>query len=148
MKCIYLINMITFIAWRSSFNNAFAWLIKCICNSAALYWMSFSFWCRIIASKCWLVVDAAGNDIVISRFVMSIWWRHQMETFSASLALCEGNPPVTGGFPSQRPVTRSLVFSLICAWTNGWANAWDAGDLRPHRARFDCNELKGAVIGS
>ena len=24
------------------------------------------------------------------------------------LALCEGNPPVTGGFPSQRPVTRSF----------------------------------------
>ena len=27
------------------------------------------------------------------------WWRHQMETFSALLALCEGNPPVNGGFP-------------------------------------------------
>ena len=24
------------------------------------------------------------------------------------LALCEGNPPVTGGFPSPRPVTRSF----------------------------------------
>ena len=24
-----------------------------------------------------------------------------METVSALLALCEGNPPVTGGFPSQ-----------------------------------------------
>ena len=33
-----------------------------------------------------------------------------METFSASLVLCEGNPPVTGGFPSQRPVTRSFDF--------------------------------------
>ena len=29
-------------------------------------------------------------------------WRHDLETFSAFLALCEGNPPVTGGFPSQR----------------------------------------------
>ena len=29
-------------------------------------------------------------------------WRHDIETFSASLALCKGNPPVTGGFPSQR----------------------------------------------
>ena len=29
-------------------------------------------------------------------------------TFSAYLVLCEGNPPVTGGFPSQRPVTRSF----------------------------------------
>ena len=24
------------------------------------------------------------------------WWRHQMETFSALLALCAGNSPVTG----------------------------------------------------
>ena len=29
-----------------------------------------------------------------------------METFSALLALCEGNSPVTSEFPSQRPVTR------------------------------------------
>ena len=31
-----------------------------------------------------------------------------METFSALLALCAGNEPVTGDFPSQRPVTRSF----------------------------------------
>ena len=36
------------------------------------------------------------------------WWRHQMETFSALLALCEGILPVTGGSPSQRPVTRNF----------------------------------------
>ena len=34
------------------------------------------------------------------------WWRNQMETFSALLALCAGNSPVTGEFPAQRPVTR------------------------------------------
>ena len=34
--------------------------------------------------------------------------RHLMEIFSALLALCKGNPPVTGGFPSQRPVTRNF----------------------------------------
>ena len=31
-----------------------------------------------------------------------------METFSASLALCEGNSSVPGEFPSQRPATRSF----------------------------------------
>ena len=36
------------------------------------------------------------------------WWHHQMETFSALLALCAGNLPVTGEFPAQRPVTQSL----------------------------------------
>ena len=31
-----------------------------------------------------------------------------MKTFSALLAICAGNSPVTGEFPSQRPVTRSF----------------------------------------
>ena len=31
-----------------------------------------------------------------------------METFSASLAICAGNSPVPGEFPSQRSVTRSF----------------------------------------
>ena len=31
----------------------------------------------------------------------------------------------------------ALMFSLICAWTNGWGNSWDAGDLRRHRVH--CN---------
>ena len=36
------------------------------------------------------------------------WWRHQMETFSALLAICARNSPVPGEFPVQRPVTRSF----------------------------------------
>ena len=35
-------------------------------------------------------------------------WHYQMETLYALLALCEGNPSVTGGFPAQRQVTRSF----------------------------------------
>ena len=31
-----------------------------------------------------------------------------METFSALLAICKGNSPVTGEFPAQRPVARSF----------------------------------------
>ena len=40
--------------------------------------------------------------------VIYTWWRHQIETISALLALCVGNSPVTGEFPSQRPVTRGF----------------------------------------
>ena len=36
------------------------------------------------------------------------WWRHQMETFSALLAICAGNSPVSGELPAQRTVTRSF----------------------------------------
>ena len=42
------------------------------------------------------------------RSFSSPWWRHQMETFSALLAICAGNSPVPGEFPTQRPVTRSF----------------------------------------
>ena len=36
------------------------------------------------------------------------WWRHQMETFSALLAICVGNSPVPGEVPAQRPVRRNF----------------------------------------
>ena len=36
------------------------------------------------------------------------WWRYQMETFSALLAICAEKSPVPGEFPTQRPVTRSF----------------------------------------
>ena len=38
----------------------------------------------------------------------SAWWRHQIGTVSALLALCAGNSPVTCGFPAKRPVKRSF----------------------------------------
>ena len=40
------------------------------------------------------------------------WLRHQMQSFSALLALRVGNSPVTGEFPAQRPVTRSFDVSF------------------------------------
>ena len=42
-------------------------------------------------------------------YVFLSWWRHQMETFSALLAICAGNSPVPGEFPTQMPVTRSFA---------------------------------------
>ena len=36
------------------------------------------------------------------------WWRHQMEMFSALLAVCAGNSPLTCEFPTQGPVTWSF----------------------------------------
>ena len=54
---------------------------------------------------------------------------------SALLAICEGNPPVTGGFPSQRPVT--LSFDVFFDWTNDRTSNRDAGDLRRHRTHYD-----------
>ena len=41
--------------------------------------------------------------------------QHQMEIFSTLLAICSRNSPVTGEFPTQRPVTWSFdVFFDLC----------------------------------
>ena len=61
------------------------------------------------------------------------WWRYQVETFSALVALCEGNSPVTVNFPHKGQWSRASMFSLVCAWTNHR----DAGDLRHHHAHYD-----------
>ena len=58
-----------------------------------------------------------------------------METFSALLALYEGNPPVTGGFPSQKPGNFDVFFDLRL--NKGWTNNRGAGDLRHHHAHYD-----------
>ena len=65
------------------------------------------------------------------------WWRHQMETFSALLAICAENSPVTGEIPAQRPVTRNFGVFFICVWINGWVNSREADDLICHRAHYD-----------
>ena len=62
------------------------------------------------------------------------WWRHQMETYSALLALCVGNSPLTSEFPSQRPVARSFDVFFDLHLT---VNTRYTGDLRRHRTLYD-----------
>ena len=61
------------------------------------------------------------------------WWRHEMETFSALLVLCEGNSPVSGRFPSQRPVTRSFDVSF---------------DVRPNKRLSKQSKCRGSEAPS
>ena len=70
----------------------------------------------------WWVITSQGMSLFIyaltpfskrkiscrQMYLRYTWWRHPMETYSASLALCVGNSPVAGEFPPQRPVTRSF----------------------------------------
>ena len=39
--------------------------------------------------------------------------------------------------PNKGQWHRALMFSLICAWTNGWATNCDAGNCRLHHTHYD-----------
>ena len=52
------------------------------------------------------------------------WWRHQMETFSALLAICPGNSPVTGEFPAQKPVAHSFDVFFDLRLTKRLSKQW------------------------
>ena len=74
------------------------------------------------------------------------WWRHQMETFSASLTICAGNSPVPGEFTAQRPVTRSfdVFFDLrlnkrLSKHPWGWWFETPAWSLWRHRNAQTCS---------
>ena len=66
----------------------------------------------MVQFRIYLIICSSGY---CGTALITAWWRHQMEIFSALLALCGGNPPVTGRFPSQRPVTRifDVSFGLL-----------------------------------
>ena len=53
-----------------------------------------------------------GRGVLVPNAATCTWWRHPMETFSALLAICAGNSPVTGEFSAKRPVTRSFDVSF------------------------------------
>ena len=65
------------------------------------------------------------------------WWRHQMETFSALLALCAGNSPVPVNSPHKGQWRGALMSSFIYAWINDEVNNREAGDLRRQDGHYD-----------
>ena len=63
----------------------------------------------ILSRRRWAKIKPNYNKTQLNvGIVKHAWWRHQMETFSALLAICAGNSPVPGEFPAQKPVTQSF----------------------------------------
>ena len=114
---------------------------RCGCNhlfiSGVYFLQRLTRVCNIIIRRVWLNCTAQPWVILAYIHVCSAWWRHQMETFSALLAPCPGNSPVTGEFPHNGQWRGALMFSLIYAWINGWVNNRKAGDFRRNRAHYD-----------
>ena len=87
-------------------------------------------------TPCLALTASHGTSVLsLAKAWARIWWRHQMETFSALLDLWAGNSPVNS--PHKGQWRGALMFSLICAWINGWVNNREAGYLRRHRTHYD-----------
>ena len=89
--------------------KSYVWRHRCEDNPVGLYRWNCLRRCVVYFLQC--NYSDRYLEMLFSRShqsYTSAWWRHQMETFSALLALCAGNAPVSGEFPAQRPVTRSF----------------------------------------
>ena len=71
--------------------------------------------CSFAVVGYWTVLFICSRFTFLALGESYAWWRHQMETFSALLALCAGNSPVTGEFPHKGQWRGALMFSLIWA---------------------------------
>ena len=129
-KCVVIFIHIT--ACHIFYNTCMAIMLQhlnfyvfCVAVAASLVSNGFTVLATIIHSSFIILGHWEGYVLVqlnhiktakwepCARFLRCIiftspWWRHQMETFSELLANCVGNLPVTGEFPTQRPVTRSF----------------------------------------
>ena len=116
--------------WKASLFSSIKSNFVCIKVVAVVNWKPIYF--VIFIFQTWLLCRVThwnGNDKMIT------WWRHQMETFSALLAICV-NSPHKGQWRG------ALMFSLICVWINGWINNREAGDLRRNRAHYDVTVMR------
>ena len=123
-------------------------LLYQICKAKHSWWINSlqttEHWCHLnlIASQI------AGNATAFQQHIddsitenIKAWWRHQMETFSALLALCAGNSPVPVNSPHKGQWRGALMFPFICAWIHDWVNNHEAGDLRCYRGHYDVSVM-------
>ena len=73
-------------------------LVISIMNMIQLWWIIPSHRSQLKWFKQFMMTSSNGLT----------WWRYQMETFSALLAICAGKYPVPGELLAQRPATRSF----------------------------------------
>ena len=113
---------------------------------------------EMILTTCAYTISVLGNDRKCHELLYdswnnfsstwvkfdTSWWRHQIKTFSALLAIRAGNSPVPGEFPAQRPVRRSFDVFLNKRLSNqcwGWCFETPSHPLWRH-----CNVMSFAEV--
>ena len=65
------------------------------------------------------------------------WWRHKWKNVPRYWLFVRGIHRSPVDFPHKGQWRVTLMFSLICAWTNFCTSNRDTGDLKNHRPRYD-----------
>ena len=149
---------------QAKFSDAFFWLKTFVCWFVCwfkFYWRLFprtNMTVSIRSNKKTLPINQCcpipicsthriNGSFLQNFWIIISWRRHQMETFSTLVALCEGNTSVTGGFPSQRPVTHrfDVFFDLrLNKWLSKQSRRW--WSETPSRSVWRHSNVSIAVI--
>ena len=134
--CLWLVHetMVCAVVWIT--------MLLWVCDMANCFGEHFmSWWLCLKCDPLTLTYNKVPCQVHYWRLA-PIWWRHEMETFSALLAICAGNSPVTGEFPAERPVTRTFdVFfdlHLNKRLSKQWWGWWF--EMPPRSLWRHCNE--------
>ena len=72
----------------------------------------------------WLLLHLVARFLWWNSHVLITWRFHDMEACSSLLALCEGNPSITGWISvTNGQWCEALIFPLLLVW-EGWINNW------------------------
>ena len=112
-------------------------------------WTCFPYYCPVVRGihRSPEHLPQITVNMKLQIFLRCSWWHHQMETCTASLAICAGNSPVTGEFPAQWPVTRIFdVFFDQCLSKQLSKQSWGWWFETPSRPLWrHCNVTQEAV---
>ena len=118
---------------------ALVWVwLNHILNNATQYDKNIVSWPN---PKQWMMIHSRS----LTKVMLLTWWRHQMETISALLAIYSENSPATGEFSTQRPVTRGFDVCFDLHLNKRLSKQWWGWWLRRHRAHHDVFVMKVTV---
>ena len=83
------------------------------------------------------------GSVEMAHWQPASWWYHGIETLSVLLAICGGNPLITGGFPSQRVSRNGSLATCLMMVSWHWNTFRIIGHLW-RESTGNCN--KGPVM--
>ena len=136
---------LSWVFWRKSIILQHNLLSSLWCFYSPLLHYPLHNWDFQMPQSCWAVPSIApiAWNSTIDRIFETlthhdfIKWKH----FPCYWPFVRGIHWSPANFPHKGQWRGALMFSVICAWTNGWVNNRDTCDLRCHCDHYDVNVM-------